>query len=381
LGKYANIWNWLVVGNPLDRLAPSDRAGAMLITRLDLCDFRNHAEFNLRPDSNFVILHGANGAGKTNILEAVSLFVPGRGLRRSPFGEMARHSGLGGFAVSSEIGGSSFGTAVLPDAPGRRQVHINGAKATINDLAERLAMLWLTPAMDRLFNDSAGNRRRFLDRLVLALEPTHALNSSRYDNALRQRNRMLAEGQSDASWFDAIEATMAENGAAVANARWRVIEMLTAQLGTMPEMPFARPSLALSEPGFTEAEAMRQSWTRNRNRDRSAGRTIEGPHRNDLIVSRFDNGIPAASCSTGEQKALLLSMILAQAELVKAQRGVPPILLLDEVAAHLDPERRADLFTLLVATGGQVWMSGTEQSLFESAPSDAMLLHVGAIRG
>ncbi len=355
----------------------------MTLTRLNLSDFRNHTELVLRPEGRFIILHGPNGAGKTNILEAVSLLVPGRGLRRSAFAEMARRGGAGGFAISAELNGSMLGTAVQPDAPGRRHVQINGAKAAINDLAEWLAILWLTPAMDRLFSEGESGRRRFLDRLVLALEPSHALASSRYDNALRQRNRMLSEGQGDASWFDAIEASMAEYGAAIAAARRRTVEQLSAQLKAMPDMPFARPHIMLEQNGLEESEALQLLLNSERPKDRVAGRTLQGPHRTDLIVVHAAYSAPAVSCSTGEQKALLLSLILAHAQLVKALRGAPPLLLLDEVAAHLDPERRADLFALLQETGGQVWMTGTEAALFEAAPSDAMRLRVadGGVAG
>jgi DNA replication and repair protein RecF len=348
----------------------------MTLSRLDLSDFRNHAELTLRPEGGFVILHGPNGAGKTNILEAVSLLVPGRGLRRSAFAEMARRGGSGGFAISATLNDSNLGTAMAPEAPGRRQVHINGAKAAINDLAEWLAILWLTPAMDRLFADGASGRRRFLDRLVLALEPGHALASSRYDNALRQRNRMLSEGQGDVNWFDAIEASMAEYGAAIAAARRRTVEQLSAQLHAMPDLPFARPKMMLEHGGLEDADGLQTLWKAERGRDRAAGRTLQGPHRADLSVSHAGTAMPASSCSTGEQKALLLSMILAHARLVKLLRGTPPLLLLDEVAAHLDPARRADLFALLHETGGQVWMTGTEAALFEAAPSSAMRLRI-----
>jgi DNA replication and repair protein RecF len=349
---------------------------SMTLSRLNLSDFRNHASLSLRTGGGFIILHGPNGAGKTNILEAVSLLVPGRGLRRSAFAEMARRDGAGGFAVSAEMDGSSFGTAMAPEASGRRQVHINGAKAAINDLAEWLAILWLTPAMDRLFTDGASGRRRFLDRLVLALEPGHALASSRYDNALRQRNRMLSEGQGDASWFDAIEASMAEYGAAIAAARRRTVEQLSAQLHSMPNLPFARPSMMLEQNGLEHATALQTLWHGERKRDRAARRTLQGPHRADLSVSHAGTAMPASSSSTGEQKAFLLSIILAHARLVKLLRGSPPLLLLDEVAAHLDPARRADLFALLEETGGQVWMTGTEAALFEAAPASAMRLRI-----
>ena len=348
----------------------------MALDRLDLTDFRNHAAISVRPQGRFIILHGANGAGKTNILEAVSLLVPGRGLRRSNLHEMARQGGAGGFTVAATLNGTALGTAVSADAPGRRIVHINGANSAINDLAEWLSILWLTPAMDRLFMDGAGARRRFLDRLVLALEPAHALNSSRYENALRQRNRMLSEGQGDAAWFDAIEASMAQYAAAIIESRARTVVQLSERLAAMPPSPFARPKLALEDAEMPDVAALAEGWKANRGRERAAGRTLSGPHRNDLLVRHDGHGQPAASCSTGEQKALLLSLILAHARLVAELRSAPPLLLLDEVAAHLDPGRREALFARLYDTGSQVWMTGTEESLFESAGTDALRLHI-----
>ncbi len=355
----------------------------MALTRIDLTDFRNHASLSFRPQARLIALHGANGAGKTNILEAVSLLVPGRGLRRAALSEMVRTDGSGGFAVSAELADSHIGTALQAEGAARRQVHINGVAATINELAERLSILWLTPAMDRIFAEGAGSRRRFLDRLVLALVPGHALASNRYDNALRQRNRMLSEGQGDAAWFDAIEASMAEYGAMVAVARFQTVEQLTATLSSMPELPFARPAIAIDDPGPLEQAMLQQALAAGRGRDRAAGRTLTGPHRADLRVHHAGHGALAASCSTGEQKALLLSLILAHAALVKDRRGEPPLLLLDEVAAHLDPQRRAALYELLADTGGQVWMSGTEAGLFDAAGSHAQRLHIadGIVEG
>ncbi|MGL5839082.1 MAG: DNA replication/repair protein RecF [Sphingorhabdus sp.] len=348
----------------------------MALDRLYLTDFRNHRAFTVLPKARFVILHGANGAGKTNILEAVSLFVPGRGLRRANLHEMARQGGAGGFAIAAKLDETSLGTAVQPDRPGRRIVHINGAHAAINDLAEWLSILWLTPAMDRLFMDGAGARRRFLDRFVLALNPSHAYNSSRYENALRQRNRLLSEGHKDAAWFDAIEAGMANAAAAIAESRARTVDQLSERLAAMPASLFARPLIALDDEAIPNADEFIQIWKNGRTRDRGAGRTLIGPHRNDMLVRHEGHGQPAASCSTGEQKALLLSLILAHAGLVAEQRGAPPILLLDEVAAHLDPQRRAALFERLYETGSQVWMTGTESALFDSAGTDAMRILV-----
>lgn len=347
-----------------------------MLDRLDLTDFRNHASVRFRPESRFIILHGPNGAGKTNMLEAISLLVPGRGLRRASLSEMIRKSGSGGFSISAEADGNQFGTAVNHDTPGRRQVQINSAASTINDLAQWFAIIWLTPAMDRLFADGASARRRFLDRLVLAVDPGHALNSSRYDNALKQRNRMLSEGQQDAAWFDAIEARLAEYGSAVAQARAALLLRLREAITAMPPSLFAKPILELAGEAIIDQQVLQDALRTGRRRDKAAGRTLIGPHRTDLLVSHAGHGQPALSCSTGEQKALLLSLILAHAGLVTALRGAPPILLLDEVAAHLDPERRTALFERLRETGSQVWMTGTEEALFESAGNDAMRVHI-----
>lgn len=350
----------------------------MALSRLDLTDFRNHAVLSLTPQARFIALHGANGAGKTNILEAISLLVPGRGLRRAALGEMIRKGGSGGFAVTADLGGAMLGTGVEADAPERRKVRINEANATINTLAEYLSVIWLTPAMDRLFSDSAGGRRRFLDRLVLALDPAHARRSSRYEQAVQQRNKLLTGDQpADPAWLDALEAQMAESGAAIVAARNAMVEALTAELAATPAGPFAMPTLALENAGEADADLLRETWRAGRKRDAGAGRTLTGPHRADLIVHHQVTGHPAASCSTGEQKALLLSIILAHAALVARQRGEAPILLLDEVSAHLDPGRRTALFERLAATGGQVWMTGTEAALFDGIGADAELVTVG----
>lgn len=349
----------------------------MALSRLTLTDFRNHAEMVLQPKARFIALHGSNGAGKTNILEAISLLVPGRGLRRAGLSEMIRASGNGGFAVVAEIGDTMLGTGVEADAPERRKVRINGANATINALAEWLSVIWLTPSMDRLFSDGAGARRRFLDRLVLALEPAHAKASSRYEQAMQQRNKLLSGDEApDPIWLDALEVQMAESGAAIYTARARLMAMLVEELAEAPDGPFAVPDLKLESSEALDETALREGWRLSRRRDAGAGRTLSGPHRSDLVVHHRASGQAAALCSTGEQKALLLSVILAHAALVGRQRGEPPVLLLDEVAAHLDPGRRAALFERLAATGGQVWMTGTEAALFDGIGADVDLVAI-----
>lgn len=350
----------------------------MALSRLTLTDFRNHAALTLHPEAQFVALHGANGAGKTNILEAVSLLVPGRGLRRAALSDMIRTSGCGGFTVSAEIEGTTIGTGVDAEQPERRRVRVNGSNAAINSLAEWLAVIWLTPSMDRLFVDGAGARRRFLDRLVLALEPSHARHSSRYEKAVQQRNKLLTGPASpDAMWLDALEAQMAESGAAIIEARNRMVDALREQLAIAPQGPFAIPDIRLVDKEAVPSACLADAWRKGRRRDAAAGRTLIGPHRADLDVTHLLSGQPADRCSTGEQKALLLSLILAHAALVSAQREAPPILLLDEVAAHLDPSRREALFERLAETGAQVWMTGTEPELFNGIGPTAQLVAVG----
>jgi DNA replication and repair protein RecF len=329
------------------------------VTRLSLSDFRSYADAVLTPGPGFVILTGENGVGKTNVLEAVSLLSPGRGLRGAALSEMARKGGGGGFAVAARVADADIGTGALATAPERRQVRINGAPASANSLSEQLSVLWLTPAMDRLFADAASGRRRFLDRLALALRPDHATHSARYDAAMRARNKLLAEdGPWDETWLAALEARMAEHGAAIAEARAATVAALAERLEAAPEGPFARARIGLqgSEPGDLAA---------SRARDAAAGRTLAGPHRADLDVTHAAKNQPAAFCSTGEQKALLIGLILAHADLVAERTQRRPILLLDEIAAHLDPLRRAALFERLADAGGQVWMTGTEPAPFE----------------
>ncbi len=342
----------------------------MAVSRLVLTDFRNHEDAVLTPGPGFVVLSGENGAGKTNVLEALSLLAPGRGLRRAPLAEMARQGGSGGFGVAARLGETDIGTGTQSTAPERRLVRINGATAAATSLAEWVSVLWLTPAMDRLFVDAAGERRRFLDRLTLALAPGHAHHSTRYEAAMRERNRLLAEDAApDPDWLTALEARMAEHGAAIDAARRDMVAALAERLERQPEGPFARAGLTL-EGWQGDAGTLARELANGRRRDAAAGRTLSGPHRADLLVTHLGKNQPAHLCSTGEQKALLLGLVLAHAELVAERAGRAPILLLDEVAAHLDPGRRAALFERLEGRG-QVWMTGTEPGLFEAVPGSA----------
>jgi DNA replication and repair protein RecF len=342
-----------------------------MLSRLVLTDFRNHAALSLAPGPGFVILTGENGAGKTNVLEAVSLLAPGRGLRRAALSQMARQDGPGGFGVAATlIDGVEIATGTQAASPERRVLRVQGAPATANTLAERLAVLWLTPAMDRLFVEPASARRSFLDRLTLALHPAHAHHAGRYEAAMRARNRLLAEdGAPDPAWLQALEAQMAEHGFAIDEARRDAVALLAERLAGQPSGPFARARLALD--GWSgDAKRLLGELRQGRARDAAAGRALAGPHRADLAVTHVEKEQPAVLASTGEQKALLLGIVLAHAELVAERSGRPPVLLLDEVAAHLDPVRRAALFARL-ARHGQVWMTGTEAALFADAGTDA----------
>jgi DNA replication and repair protein RecF len=345
------------------------------ITRLTLTDVRNYAELTLAPGADFVCLFGENGAGKTNVLEAVSLLAPGRGLRGAPLSEVARSDGPGGFAISARLSDVVLGTGTSAAAPERRQVRVNGAAASVNSLAEWLSILWLTPAMDRLFAGSAGDRRRFLDRLVLALEPGHAHHAARYEAAMRARNKLLAEPEgADPQWLAALEAGMAEHGSALSEARARTVAALDQRLTGTPDDLFARPEIALE--GWSDGD-LAAALRANRARDAAAGRATQGPHRQDLAVLHRAKRQPASRSSTGEQKALLLGLVLAHAELVAERRGAPPILLLDEVAAHLDPGRREALFARLDGRG-QVWMTATEPALFDGVAGSRFHVEQGS---
>ncbi|WP_374945275.1 DNA replication/repair protein RecF [Sphingomonas sp.] len=336
-----------------------------MLTRLVLTDFRNHADLTLAPGAGFVVLFGENGAGKTNVLEAVSLLAPGRGLRRAALSAMARIGGTGGFGVAATLADeTALATGTQVSHPERRIVRVNGAAANAAALAERVTVLWLTPAMDRLFVEGAGERRRFLDRLVLALFPGHAVHATRYDAAMRARNRLLADAAPDGDWLGALEARMAEHGAAIDAARRETLALLGAVLAAQAPGVFPRATVALA--GEATPDDLAQALRRSRARDAAAGRTLAGPHRADLAVTHVDKAQAAALASTGEQKALLLGIVLAHADLVAERVGRAPVLLLDEVAAHLDPARRAGLFARLQGRG-QVWMTGTEEGLFADA--------------
>lgn len=355
------------------------------ILSLTLSTFRNHQLTRIATDAPLVVLTGPNGAGKTNILEALSLLAPGRGLRGAALRDIAAAGGPGGFAVQASIRtdpdlppleARSFAE---PQAPDRRRLLLNGAAAPLSALAEWLSILWLTPAMDRLFTEAASGRRRFLDRLVLALHPGHGSHASRYDAAMRARSRLLqGTDRPDPLWLDALEAQMASHGTALADARRTTVQALAAAIAARADSSFPRATLQLAgdQPDADWAALLAAS----RAQDTAAGRVTRGPHRVDLAVSHADKAMPAAQASTGEQKALLTAILLAHAELVAERTGRVPLLLLDEAAAHLDPDRRTALFARVAALGGQCWTTGTDASLFAGLDAAHWTVADGAVR-
>lgn len=354
----------------------------MGLSRISLENFRNHAATTLEQTAHFNLLVGENGAGKTNLLEALSLLGPGRGLRRANLADLARRPSPGDAPLPFAIGASlieqnavsaRLGTYTEAGQPGRRLVRVNSAAASAASLAEWLALSWLTPAMDGLFTDSAGARRRFMDRMALAIAPDHARRVNALEAALRERGRLLENG-GDARWLDAIEAQAAEHGVAVATTRAELVTRLADELSALPPEPFARPSLAYRPGGPLDETALRAELARNRPRDRAAGRALTGPQRDELEVLMASTRQPAASCSTGEQKAMLIAITLAHGILAAA--GRPSVLLLDEVAAHLDPVRRTELFRRLRQGRAQVWMTGTELAPFDAIREEAAIWRV-----
>ncbi|HET7381571.1 MAG TPA: DNA replication/repair protein RecF [Pseudolabrys sp.] len=358
---------------------------AAFIQRLTLTNFRSyHAAQILLDRAGPVVLTGANGAGKTNLIEAISLLTPGRGLRRATMEELAFSEGDGAWAVSAEIEGmlglATLGTGIDPpageeSAPIRRCRIDRESVGSAAAFADHLRVVWLTPAMDPLFNGPASERRRFLDRLVLAVDAQHSSRVAALERSLRSRNRLLEDAPSDSHWLDAVEHETAEVAVAVAAARAETAKRLSAALDVShretPEFPQAEIALQgwmeqlLPDHSATEIEdRYRALLKENRARDAAAGRTLDGPHLSDLVVSHAGKNIPAAEASTGEQKALLIRLVLAHARLIKQMTNFAPLLLLDEVVAHLDPSRRAALYDALSSLDAQVWMTGADPAAF-----------------
>ncbi|WP_230529832.1 DNA replication/repair protein RecF [Microvirga roseola] len=366
---------------------------ASRITRLILQDFRTYASLDLSVSRQLVALVGENGAGKTNVLEAISLFMPGRGLRRAELAEMARQSGAGAFAVSATLdtpyGEHRLGTGLEQNGERASRIcRIDGMPASSpTAFAEHLRVVWLTPDLDALFRGPAGDRRRFLDRLVLAVDAEHGARVNALERALRSRNRVLEDNPDDRLWLDALEREVAELAIAVVAARRETVERLAALiLETRKEdspFPFATmglegeiDALVATLPAVDAEDRYRAILRDSRARDRAAGRTLVGPQASDLLVRHGPKDIPAGTASTGEQKALLIGLVLAHARLVASMSGIAPFVLLDEVAAHLDPRRRAGLYAALESLGGQVWMTGADPSLFAELEGRADLLMV-----
>jgi DNA replication and repair protein RecF len=370
------------------------------VEHLRLTQFRNYdtAEFTLTPGP--IVVVGANGAGKTNLLEAVSLLSPGQGMRRVAYSEMAKLTGDGSWSVTAKVRRGeeriTIGTGIGPDTPervsGSRMVRLDGTSASPTRLSEFAEVLWLTPAMDGLFIASAGERRRFLDRLIASIDPEHRRRVAHFERAMRQRNRLLTLPRAKSAEFESLELQLAETGAAIAAVRRQVVRDLAATIANRaardPSSPFPWASLTVSgtlEDDLAERAAVevedtyRERLEETRARDRAAGRTLIGPHLSDLVVGHGPKGMPAHLSSTGEQKALLVNLILGHAELVARVR-MRPILLLDEITAHLDEARRSALFSEIIATGSQAWLTGTDYAVFADLGDRAQVLLRNASR-
>ncbi len=386
--------------------APERAETRLWVERLTLTNFRNYAQLSCEAGPEPQVLIGANGAGKTNLLEAISMLAPGQGLRRVSYPDLARAVGDGSWAVSAHVharpGPVDIGTGLLAaNGTGERQtrvVRINGAPAGgTGALGDYLDLAWVTPAMDGLFTGPASERRRFLDRLIATFDAGYRTRANRFERAMQQRNRLLADGVRDAARFEGLELLMAETGTAIAAARAEAVAALASIMVERserdPGSPF--PSAGLAIEGVLEADLERmaavdveEAYTAvlrdNRERDRAAGRTLDGPHRSDLLVFHAPKQMQARLCSSGEQKALLLGLVLAHAELVaRRHEGVAPILLLDEVTAHLDEARRAALFAEILRLGAQAWMTGTDAETFSVLREKARFWSVedGAVTG
>jgi DNA replication and repair protein RecF len=375
-----------------DAGAEADRVG---VTRVVLTNFRNYRETRLTIGTAPVVLTGPNGAGKTNLLEAISFLAPGRGLRGARLADIdhrpppGQDDATGGWAVAAVVatrrGSLRIGTGRDTTLGERRIVRLDGEPVRGQTmLGERLGVLWLTPPMDRLFAEGPAGRRRFLDRLVLGLDPAHGSRVAAYEQALRERSRLLREGPADPAWLTALEEVMAGQGVAVAAGRREAVQRLDRACAEA-DGPFPRARLVLAGavenwleamPALAAEAQLASSLATNRQSDAQAGGAVLGPHRSDLEVSLAKTGISAELASTGEQKALLISILLAHAKLQREVRGEPPLLLLDEIAAHLDASRRAALFNALLQFDGQAWLTGTDEAVFAPLRRESQFLAV-----
>ncbi len=364
------------------------QGAAFYVSRLGMTSFRSYDAAEVVSDGRPLVFWGANGAGKTNILEALSLLAPGRGLRGAKLIEAMRR--VPGkvpqpWSVAGRVrcGNDEVALRTGLDALGRREVRIDGEKAAPGDLGDHLRLLWLTPAMDGLFTGSPGGRRRFLDRMVLGLDAEHGRVAATYEKALRERQRLLNDHREEPSWMDGLEETMAQAGLELAARRRHLLHRLEAAIDEA-ESAFPHAALALDE-GFEAdgEEALARAFRESRRRDEASGRACLGPHRADVKVRHREKDVAAADCSTGEQKALLIGLVLANARLqAVAHGGAAPLLLLDEIAAHLDEDRRGALFDEICALGAQAWMTGTDAALFSALGARAQHIEVkdGTIR-
>ena len=385
--------------------APEIGGADPAVTRLVLTEFRNYHSLTLDVPAQSVVLTGPNGAGKTNLLEAISLLAPGRGLRRAKLEDFTRTQSQGvaaaKWAVAAQItkGGEAvrIGTGVEAtqhrddqglDAPAeRRVVRIDGRSARgPAALAEIAAVRWLTPQMDRLFVDSASHRRRFLDQITGGYDTNHGARVSAYNRTLRQRSVLLRQGTGDRAWLSALEETMAEVGVAVAAARRDVVGRLSAAMAGGGEIhPGARlaaqgdlENWLDDQPALAAESNFREALERSRDQDAISGGAANGPHRSDLAVWQTDNDMPAHQCSTGEQKAILIALVLADVRLLASSTGFAPVVLLDEVTAHLDEDRRGVLYDLILASGAQIWATGTDAKMFRGLEDGARFLEINA---
>jgi len=385
--------------SPLSSPTPANDVASVdgcAVTRLTLTDFRCYPSLRLETEAGAVVLVGPNGAGKTNVLEAVSLLTPGRGLRGARLAEIARRGGDGGWAAAADVlgrmGAAKVGVGADPGQDGTtRKVHADGLPARGQSaLAERFAALWLTPQMDGLFAGPAEERRRYLDRLAATFDPAHVGRVQSYRNAMRQRLGLLRDGPADKAWLEALEAEMAARAVAIAAARTDTAQRLD-NAASEGETSFPRAAIRVDGmvedwlgdgPALAAEDRLRACLAEDRPRDAAAGSTSAGPHRSDLAVSARANAMPAAEGSTGEQKALLVSLTFASARMLAGAVGVAPALLLDEVAAHFDPERRARLFDEALALGGQLWVTGADAAQLDglAGRADWFRIEAAALR-
>ena len=349
----------------------------LAVTSLSLSHFRSYKHATIESDGGIMALYGPNGAGKTNILEAVSMLSPGRGLRRAAPADLMRQPEALGWKISAELESLSeiHEISTRAENESARSVEIDGKKASQLALGRLARVVWLVPVMDRLWVEGASERRRFLDRMVMSFHPRHAEATLTYEKAMRDRNRLLKDQVNDPSWYGALEAQMAESGAEIVSHRADVISRLQAAQ-TNAKTAFPTADLSLLDAELTTSAALAEAFSAGRAQDLRAGRTLNGPHRADLRAVYQAKGVEARACSTGEQKALLISLILANARALRDDFGAPPILLLDEVAAHLDANRREALYNELYALKAQAWLTGTGPELFEALTGRASMLHI-----